>query len=130
MTLNVLTGSGSIPTTRGVSPTSSSDWIRHGHDIEEAIADRLSKTRANSDYIFKSSFETMREIQDFEWGNISMSRSKPPDPPLTRPTEFPEYFTILPLQNGKAHKPMPEHFTMSTEQNVKGHVPDDRDPDP
>ena len=41
---------------------SSSDWIRHGHDIEEATADRVGKTRANSDYILKSGFETMREI--------------------------------------------------------------------
>ena len=38
--------------------------------------------RANSDYILKIDFETMREIQDFERGNDP--------PPLTRPTGFPE----------------------------------------
>ena len=55
----------------------------------------------------------MREIQYFERKNISMSRPKTPDPtPLTRPTEFPEHFTISPEQNGKDHKIMPEHFTI------------------
>ena len=78
----------------------------------------MIKTRANSDYIFKSDHETMREIQDFEGGNISMTNGKTSpigsipvkkktlDPmPLTRPTEF-------------------------TEKNGMGQVPDDLDPDP
>ena len=81
---------GSIPTTRVVMPISSSDWIWHGHDIEASRDYSVSKTRANSDYILKSYFETMREIQDFERENNPL--------PLTRPTEFPE-------QNGKAHVP-------------------------
>ena len=67
----------------------------------------MSETRANSNYILKSDFETMREIQYFERENISMS-----PPPLTRPTELLEHFTISPEQNGKAH------------------VPDDPNPDP
>ena len=66
-------GSFSIPTTRFISTASSYNWIRHGHDIEEATADRVSETRSNSDYIFKSDFETMRGIQDFERENISMT---------------------------------------------------------
>ena len=95
-------GSVSVPTTRVVRPTSSSDCIRHGHYIEETTADIVSKTIANSNYILKSGFETMREIQDFEQENISMTnrttssiddgemvkvRTKTPEPtPLTRPT--------------------------------------------
>ena len=35
--------------------------------------DRVSETRSNSDYILKSDFETMGEIQDFERENISMT---------------------------------------------------------
>ena len=53
-------GSGSVPTTRFVLPTGRYDGIRHGHDIEEATADRVSETRANSNYILKSDFESMR----------------------------------------------------------------------
>ena len=64
----------------------------------------------------------MRETQYFERENDT--------PPLARPTEFPGHFTILPEQNGKAHKPMPEYSTISPEQNGKGHIPDEPDPDP
>ena len=74
-------GSVSVPTTRVGRLTSSSNWIQHGHDIEEAKADRVSKTKANRYYILKSDFETMREIQYFERENISMSRPKTLDPP-------------------------------------------------
>ena len=66
-------GSVSVPTTRVGMKMGSSDWIRHGHGIEEATVDRESKTRANIDYILKSDFETMREIQYFEPENISMT---------------------------------------------------------
>ena len=99
-------GSVSVPTTRVGRLTSSSNWIQHGHDIEEAKADRVSKTKANRYYILKSDFETMREIQYFERENIFMSRPKRLDnPPLTRPTELPV-------------------------QSIKGHVTDDPDPYP
>ena len=93
------------------------DWIQHGHDIEVAAADRVSKMKAKNHYNFKSDFETVREIQYFERENISMSRptldstpistnitngttspidsipvgAKTPDSmPLTQPTEFKE----------------------------------------
>ena len=59
-------GSISVPTTRVGRPTSRSDWIQHEHDIEEATTERVSETRANSDYILKSDFESIREIRDFE----------------------------------------------------------------
>ena len=49
-------GSVSAATTRVVIPTNISYWILHGHDIEEATADRVSKTKENSDYIFKNWF--------------------------------------------------------------------------
>ena len=52
----------------------SSNMIRHVHDIEEVTTDRLSKTKANNHYILKSAFETMREIQYFEWEYISMNQ--------------------------------------------------------
>ena len=52
-------GSISVPTTRVVRPTRGSKWIQHGHDIEEATLDRMRKTRANSDYIFKSDFDKL-----------------------------------------------------------------------
>ena len=113
------------PTTRVERPTNGSNWLQPGHDIYEATADRLSKKKSNNHYNFKNYFETMREIQDFERENISMSRptldsthigtnttngttspiksilvgTKTPEPtPLTLPTEFPE-------QNGKLHVP-------------------------
>ena len=41
-------GSSSIPTTRVGRSTISSNWIRNGHDIEKATADRVSETRENS----------------------------------------------------------------------------------
>ena len=71
-------GSVSVPTTRVRRPTSNSDRIRHVHDIEEETSDRVIETRANSNYILKSDFENMREIQDFEQINDP--------PPLTQPT--------------------------------------------
>ena len=68
------------------------------------MAYRVSETKANSDYILKNEFENMKEIQDFERENISMSRPKTPYPiPLTRPMELPEHFTNSPEKNGKAH---------------------------
>ena len=105
-------GSISNPTTRFRRSTRSSDWIHHGHDIEEATEYRVSETIANIDYILKSDFETMREIQDFERENIYMSPL-----PLSRSTELLEHFTILTEQNGKFHEPTPEHFTILPEQN-------------
>ena len=103
----------SVPTTRVRRPKISSDGIRHGHNTEEATADRVRETIANSDYILKSDFENMSEIQDFGWENISMSWPKMLDPtPLTRTKELPDHFTISPKKNGKAN------------------VPNDPDPDP
>ena len=40
-------GSVTVPTTRVGRPTSSSNWILHGNDIEEATADIVSKTKEN-----------------------------------------------------------------------------------
>ena len=42
----------------------------------------MREKKANSDYILKSDFENMREIQYFEQGNDP--------PPLTRPTALTE----------------------------------------
>ena len=75
-------GSFSILTTRVRRLSSSSNWIRHGHDIEESTVEIVSKTKANSDYISNFYLENMREIQYFERGNDPL--------PLTRPTKFPE----------------------------------------
>ena len=47
-------GSVSAATTRVGRPTSSFEGIWHVHDIEEATADRVIKTRANINYILKS----------------------------------------------------------------------------
>ena len=47
-------GSVSVATTRVGRPNSRSEGIRPEHDIEDATADRVIKTRANSDYILKS----------------------------------------------------------------------------
>ena len=118
-----------VPTTRVGGPTNGYNWFQSRHGIEEATADRVSKTKANNNYNFKCDFETRREIQDCAQENISMSRptldsipigtnktnrttspigsipvgTKSPDPtPLTRPTELPE-------QNGKAHVPNDPH---------------------
>ena len=66
-------GSIRVPKTRSGRPKSISDWIWHGNDTEEATVDRVRETRANSDYIPKRDFKTMREIQDFEREHISMS---------------------------------------------------------
>ena len=48
-----------------MAPTGSY-WLQPGHDIEEAIADRVSETKAKNHYNLKTDSETMREIQDFE----------------------------------------------------------------
>ena len=83
-------------------PTLSSDWLQHGHDIEEVTAEKVSEAKAYSDYILENEFETMRV---FERENISVTRPTFPispsknekgdftilDPdPLTRPTELQE----------------------------------------
>ena len=112
-------GSVSVPTTRVGKPTKISNWRRQAHYIEESMADRVSEKNANSDNIFKNELETMKEIQDFERENISMSTT-----PLTRTTKLKEHFTISPQKNGK------EHFTISPHKNEKGHVPYDPESDP
>ena len=66
-------GSVGIATTRVGRPTSSLEWRQHLYDIKEVTADILRKTKANSNYIFKIYFETIKEIQYFEEGNIYMS---------------------------------------------------------
>ena len=71
-----------VPTTRFGRPKNGSDWIQHGHDIEESTADMVSKTKAKNHYNFKIDIETMREIQYFEQENISMSRPTLDSTPL------------------------------------------------
>ena len=63
-----------VPTTRVGRLANGPNRIRTRHDIEEVTADRVGGTKSHIDYILKSDFETMRKIQDFERGNISMSR--------------------------------------------------------
>ena len=75
-------GSVIAPTTRVGGPTNGSDWLHPGHDIEGATSERVRKTKAKNHYNFKSNFETMREIHDFEWENISMSRPTLDSTPL------------------------------------------------
>ena len=55
-----------VPTIRVGGPKNGSNWIQPRHDIEEATADRASKTKGNNHFTFKIYFETMREVQDFE----------------------------------------------------------------
>ena len=66
-------GSVIVPTTIVGRPINGSKWIQPGYDIEEATADGVREKKENNHYNFKSDFETMMEIQDFEQGNISMS---------------------------------------------------------
>ena len=46
-------GSVRLPATRVERPTEISDWIRQGHNIEEAMTDRVSETRSKIAYILK-----------------------------------------------------------------------------
>ena len=73
------------------------------------MTDRVSETKAYSDYIKKDNFEAMKEIQDCERGNIYMSR---PTLDLT-PIGLKKNFSISPQKNGK------EHFTISPSQSGK-----------
>ena len=57
-------GSIIAPTTRVGRPVSSSDCIRHGHDIEEATADRVSETRENIDYILKVILKLLEKFRN------------------------------------------------------------------
>ena len=65
-------GSVIAPTIRVGITTNFSDWLQPWHDIEETKADGVIETKSRNHYNFKSDYETMREIQDFERGNISM----------------------------------------------------------
>ena len=67
----------SIPTTRIRRLIDGYNWIFPGHLIGEVTADIMSGTRSDQNCSSKAYFETMRENQDFERKNISMSR-----PPL------------------------------------------------
>ena len=68
-------GSVIVTTTKVGRQTNGSDWLQTGHYIEEATADRVSKTKKKNHYNLKIDFETMIEIQDFKLENISMGRS-------------------------------------------------------
>ena len=62
-----------VPTTRFGRLANGSNWIWTWHDTEEVTVEIVSKKIAYSNYIFKNKFETMKEIQHFERGNISMT---------------------------------------------------------
>ena len=67
-----------IPTTRSRRPTDGSNWILTGQDISEAKADRVSGTKANNHYNFKSEFETRREkMLDQYFGRQNNLMSRP-----------------------------------------------------
>ena len=101
-----------VPTTRVIGLTNGSDWIWPRHDIEEVTAERVSKKSVQRLYL-KNEFETMKEVQNFEWENISMTR--PTLDNISPSQNGKEHFTISPSQNGK------EHFTISPSQNGKKH---------
>ena len=67
-------GSVFVPTTRDRIPTNGSNWLLPGHDISEATADIMRKTKTKNHYNFNSDFETRRENQDFGRKNDPMSR--------------------------------------------------------
>ena len=49
-------GSVFIPTNRIILTTHGSNWLPRGHPISEATADRVSGTRTDHNYNFKSDF--------------------------------------------------------------------------
>ena len=55
-------GSVFVLTTRVERSTNGSNWNPPGHDISEAKAERVIKTKAKNHYNFKSYFETRRDI--------------------------------------------------------------------
>ena len=113
-------------------PKNGSNWLHPGHDIEEATADGVSETRANNHYNFKSDFEAMREIQDFEQENISMSQPTLDQNPLgTNTTNV----IMLPIDLCPVRTKLPqltplELPTEFPERNRKAHVPGDLKSDP
>ena len=65
-----------VPTIRIGRPTDGSNCILTSHDMSEATADRVSGTKAENHYNFKSEFETRRDKmvdQDFGSPNDPMS---------------------------------------------------------
>ena len=54
-------GSVFVPTTRIGRLTYGFNWIMPGRDISEATSDRVSRTKSNNHYGFKSEFGTRRE---------------------------------------------------------------------
>ena len=116
--------------TRVRRPTDGSNWGAPGRVFSEATVVRESGTSSKKNYSSKTDFETMKENQDFERQNISMSRpllysthfgtnttngktssielihfrTKIPDPtPLTRPTDFPTRPTESSKRKWKVH---------------------------
>ena len=112
-------------------PIDGSNWSAPGHIFEEVTADRMSRTRIEQNYSYKTDFENRRENQNFGRQNISMSRpplgstplgtntnnrkmsptdsipaeTPPPDPAqLTPPTDSPTLpmdFLTLPTESSK-----------------------------
>ena len=92
----------------------------------------MRETKANNYYNFKSDFVTMREIQDFEQENVSVTQ---PTLDSTNISTNTTNQTTSPIYSIPVGTKTPEHMPLTLptyfpEQNGKGHVPDDPDPYP
>ena len=120
-----------LPTTRVGRPKNGSKWLQSVHDIEEATSDRVIEKKASNHYNLKSDFETMREIQDCERKNISMSPPTFDSTPIGKNTTNRKISPIESIPVEKTLEPTP--LTLPTklpEKNGKAFLPGDLDPDP
>ena len=132
--------------------TDGSDWITSRHGIEEVTMGRVSETKAYSDYIKNSEFETTKV---FEQENISVTRPTLENISVTRPTLENISVNRPTLENISVTRPTLENISVTrptlesisvtrptsltetltrptdfSEENGEGHIPDDPDSDP
>ena len=124
-----------VPTTIVGRLMDGSNWLLPGHDINEATADGVSKTKAKNNYNFKSEFETRREKivnEYFGRQNDPMSRPTLDSTPLGKNMTKGK---TSPIDSSPVGTKTPESMPLTrptelSEQNGKAHVPGDPDPYP
>ena len=89
-----------IPATRIGNPADGSNCLPPGHIIGEVTADRMSRTRSEQNYSYKTDFENRIKNQDFGRQNISMSRPPLGSTPLGTNTNNRKCLQLTQFQSG------------------------------
>ena len=127
-------GSVVVPTARIGRPEDGSNWLLPGHDISEATADIVNRTKANNHYILKVNLKLEEKNGRSRFGRQNDPMSRPTLDSTSLVTNTTNRKTS-PINSIPVGTKTPEHtpltrLTEFPDQNKKAHIPGDLDTDP